>query len=137
MNAILKRTEKNRIKEITLDSRWLLLLGMVETRKQRVYDDIYKELEALAMKDERIREAFETWEELSRTPDELIAYESRLKAIIDEEARLADAKREGKEEEKIQTSHNLLQINSDIETIVQATGLTKDDIMKIQKKSLF
>src|SRR5699024_12103246 len=48
--------------------------------KQRVYDDIHKELEALAMKDERIREAFETWEELSRTPDELIAYESRLRS---------------------------------------------------------
>ena len=110
---------------------------MVDARKQRVYDDIYKELEALAMKDERIREAFETWEELSHAPDEKIVYESRLKAIIDEEAKLADAKREGKEEEKIQTAHNLLQINADIETIVQATGLTKDDIMKIQKKSLY
>lgn len=43
----------------------------------------------------------------------------------------------GKEEEKLQTVHNLLQINADIETIVQATGLTKDDIMKIQKKSLY
>src|SRR5699024_6768944 len=62
--------------------RWLLLLGMVDARKQRVYDDIYKELEALAMNDERIREAFEAWEELSRTPDEKIAYESRLKTII-------------------------------------------------------
>src|SRR5699024_5112318 len=96
--------------------------------------DIYKELEALAMKDERIREAFETWEELSRTPDELIAYESRLKAIIDEEARLADAKREGKEEEKLKTVHNLLQINAGIETIVQATGLTKADINNLKRK---
>ena len=77
--------------------RWLLLLGMVDASKQRVYDDIHKELEALAMKDERIREAFETWEELSRTPDELIAYESRLKAIIDEEAKIADAKHAGEE----------------------------------------
>ena|SRR5699024_5811674 len=110
---------------------------MVDARKQRVYDDIHKELEALAMNEKLIRDALEIWEELSRTPDELIAYESRLKAIIDEEARLADAKREGKEEEKIQTAHNLLKINADIETIVQATGLTKDDIMKIQKKSLY
>lgn len=78
--------------------RWLLLLGMVDARKQRVYDDIYKELEALAMNDERIREAFETWEELSRTPDEKIAYESRLKTIIDAEARLADARSMGENE---------------------------------------
>jgi len=74
---------------------------MVDARKQRVYDDIYKELEALAMNDERIREAFETWEELSHAPDEKIAYESRLKTIIDEEARLADAKRKiGRDRER-------------------------------------
>src|SRR5699024_12789015 len=117
--------------------RWLLLLGMVDARKQRVYDDIYKELEALAMKDERIREAFETWEELRRTPDELIAFECRLKANIDEEARLAEAKREGREEEKLKTVHNVLQINGGIETRVQAIAITRDDIMKIQKKSLY
>src|SRR5699024_3217406 len=114
MNAILKRTEKNRIKEITLDSRWLLLLGIVDARKQRVYDDIYNEVEASAMRDERIREAFETWEGLGHAPDEKIVCESRLKAIIDGAAKLADAKREGKEEEKIQTAHKLLQINADI-----------------------
>src|SRR5699024_9270013 len=68
------------------------LVGMVDGRKQRVYDDSYKEVEVLAMDDERIREAFETGEELSRTPDEKIAYESRLKTIIDAEARLADAR---------------------------------------------
>src|SRR5699024_6870377 len=106
-------------------------------RKQRVYDDIYKELEALAMKDERIREAFETWGELSRTPDELIAYESRLKAIIDEEARLADAKREGRAEEKDKTVQKMMQINSGIGTIVQTIELNKDNIIKIQKKSLY
>src|SRR5699024_3653234 len=72
-----------------------LLLGMVDARKQSVYDDIYKELEALAMNDERIREAFETWEELSRTPDEKIAYESRLKTTIDAEGRVGDARSMG------------------------------------------
>lgn len=39
-------------------ARWLLLLGMVDARKQRVYDEIYLELEELAMKDERLVEAF-------------------------------------------------------------------------------
>ena len=46
------------------------------------------ELEELAMKDERLIEAFTAWEELSQTPDTIIAYQSRLKTIIDEEAKL-------------------------------------------------
>src|SRR5699024_9713335 len=108
--------------------RWLLLLGMVDARKQRVYDDIYKELEALAMNDERIREAFETWEELSRTPDEKIAYESRLKTIIDAEARSM-----GENEGKLETARNLLKMDIDLETIIKATGLTKERIKNIQK----
>ncbi|MER1986643.1 MAG: hypothetical protein ABS948_12200 [Solibacillus sp.] len=64
--------------------RWLLLLGMVDARKQKVYDEIYHELEELAMKDDELIAAFEAWEELSQTPDTVIAYQSRLKAIIDE-----------------------------------------------------
>src|SRR5699024_12430184 len=78
--------------------RRLLSLGMVDGSKQKVYDDNYKELDVLAMNDERIREAFETWEELSRTPVEKIAYESRLKTNIDAEARLADARSMGVKE---------------------------------------
>lgn len=78
--------------------RWLLLLGMVDARKQKVYDDIYEELEELAMKDERLIEAFNAWQDLSQTPDTIIAYHSRLKSIIDEEARLDDATNKGIEE---------------------------------------
>src|SRR5699024_4272499 len=113
--------------------RWLLLLGMVDARKQRVYDDIYKELEALAMNDERIREAFETWEELSRTHDEKIAYESRLKTIIDAEATLENARRRGKNEGKLETARNLLKMDIDLKTIIKATRLTKERIKNIQK----
>lgn len=78
--------------------RWLLMLGMVDARRKRVYNEIYKELEELAMKDERIAEAFGAWEELSQTPDTIIAYESRLKKIIDEEAKIEYAKHLGREE---------------------------------------
>lgn len=42
------------------------------------------------MKDETLMAAFDEWEYLSQTPETIIAYQSRLKAIIDEEARLAD-----------------------------------------------
>src|SRR5699024_3659017 len=71
---------------------------MVDARKQRVYDDIYTELEALAMKDERVREGFETWEDLSSTSAEKITYESRLRTIRDAEERLDDARIRGENE---------------------------------------
>jgi len=71
-------------------ARWLLLLGMVDRRKNKFYEDIYHELEEIAMEDKTLREAFHDWEELSMTPDQFLAYEARLKHIMDEEA----AKRE-------------------------------------------
>src|SRR5690625_1359682 len=67
-------------------ARWLLMLGMVDHRNGKVYGDIYKELEVIAMKDETLRSAFQNWEELSATPEEFQAYESRVERILDEEA---------------------------------------------------
>lgn len=49
--------------------RWLLPLGMVDARKARNYNDIYKDLEELAMEDHRLLDAFGAWEELSQTPE--------------------------------------------------------------------
>lgn len=66
--------------------RWLLLLGIVDHRNGKVYEDIYKELEVIAMDDKILYSAFEGWEELSMTEEEVRAYESRLKHILDEEA---------------------------------------------------
>jgi predicted transposase/invertase (TIGR01784 family) len=67
-------------------ARWLLMLGIVDHREGKVYDDIYKELEEIALKDETLRHAFENWEELSMTQEQYLAYESRLKHIMDEES---------------------------------------------------
>src|SRR5699024_4356873 len=66
------------------------LLGVVDSRNDRVYDDIYQELEVIAMKDESLRETFKSWEELSMEQEQREMYEGRLKRILDEEA----AKRE-------------------------------------------
>ncbi len=72
-------------------ARWLMLLGMVDHRKDEVYGKIYQELEEIAMKDESLRSAFQSWEELSMTQEQYLAYESRLKRIIDEEAAQREA----------------------------------------------
>ena len=86
-------------------ARWLLMLGMVDRRNGKVYEDIFKELEGIAMKDDTLHEAFKSWEVLSGTKEQMIAYEGRMKRIFDEEAavreaelREIDARREGVEE---------------------------------------
>src|SRR5699024_6662216 len=78
------------------------------------------------MIDARIREAFETREELSRTPDEKIAYESRLKTIIDAEARLADARSMGENEGKLETARNLLGSQTVLEDVVEHEAVEDD-----------
>ncbi|MEE1130558.1 MAG: hypothetical protein UHX00_02890, partial [Caryophanon sp.] len=135
-------------------ARWLLLLGMVDARKEKVYTEIYEELEELAMKDENLIDAFGTWEELSQTPETRFAYEMRLKAIIDDEARLSDAKDKGIElgeergiekgieigkEEGIElgvqkVAREMLAANVDMNMIQQFTGLTLEQIHQLQEK---
>lgn len=81
-------------------ARWLLMIGMVDRRNDKVYQDIYKELEDIAMKDETLRSAFNNWEEISMTPEQRIAYESRLKYVMDEEAAIRERALREEEAEK-------------------------------------
>lgn len=132
--------ELNPLEDILV--RWLLLLGMVDARKQRVYDEIYKELEALAMKDENLLEAFTAWENLSQTPDTIMAYHSRLKAIIDEEAKLdymhhkgrEEGIEEGREEGKIEIAKSMLLDQESIEKIIRYTGLSEEFLKELKEK---
>lgn len=82
-------------------ARWLLLLGIVDQRNGKVYDDIFKELEEIAMQDETLHSAFQSWETLSGTPEEMIAYQARLKRVMDEEAAIREAELRKQETELI------------------------------------
>jgi len=65
---------------------------MLDDSKNIVREDIYKALEEKAMTDENIRKAFQAWEEISQDPDNIIAYQSRVKYMLDEAAQIEDAK---------------------------------------------
>ncbi|MHA6250890.1 Rpn family recombination-promoting nuclease/putative transposase [Oceanobacillus sp. CAU 1775] len=125
-------------------ARWLLLLGMVDHRKNKVYEDIFNELEMIAMEDKTIRKAFDNWEELSMTPEQFWAYESRLKHIMDEEAakreaelRVREAERKAERKAERETkeliAQRLLTNDAEIQYVQQITDLSKEDIIKIQK----
>ena len=114
--------------------RWLLLLGMVDARKHKVYEEIYKELEELAMKDDRLIEAFTAWEELSKTQEEVIAYHSRLKVLIDEEAKLDYAEHKGREAMLKKIILKMIANGSDNEAIQALTDVTLEEIEALRKQ---
>ena len=96
------------------------------------------------MKDERLLDAFNTWEELSQKPETIIAYQSRLKAIVDEEARLFDMHEKGIEEgieqgiEQgiLKVARELIALNVDVEAISKATGLSIEEIDTLKNQDL-
>jgi predicted transposase/invertase (TIGR01784 family) len=97
-------------------ARWMLLLGIVDHRNGKVYEDIYKELEEIAMKDETLKNAFQGWDVLSATQEEVLAYEARLKQVLDEEAarreaelREQEAREEGEHKRLISSTMNFLE----------------------------
>lgn len=146
MNKFLKAwlmEELNPIEDIIV--KWLLLLVMVDGRKQKVYEDIYKVLEELAMKDRYLREAFEAWEELSQDPESIIAYESRVKFMIDEVATLEDAKyhaeqagiekgmQEGIQEGIKAIARKMIGKGNSNEEIMELTSLTFEEIQVLRQ----
>lgn len=92
-------------------ARWMLLLGIVDHRNGAVYEDIYRELEVIAMQDKTLKNAFQGWDVLSATQEEVFAYEARLKKVLDEEAAKREAElwvqeaREEAREEALEEGH--------------------------------
>ena len=143
MNKFLEQWHRGVLKPLDdILARWLLLLGMVDARKKKVYKKIYREMEELAMKDEHLLQAFNVWEELSLSQEDVIAYQSRLKYILDEEAKLEDVKHmaeqlgieKGIEKEKEETANKLLANGMDIDFICKITGLSTERIEEIKER---
>ncbi|PIC64112.1 hypothetical protein CSV79_08645 [Sporosarcina sp. P13] len=87
------------------------------------------------MNDETLRSAFENWEALSGTPEEFLAYESRMKRVLDEEAAVKEAElrlQEAVHKTKKQMVRNLLAMGMEVEKIAEATELDKQVVLDIQ-----
>ncbi|ARD48847.1 Rpn family recombination-promoting nuclease/putative transposase [Sporosarcina sp. P33] len=135
LNKFLKmweRDELNALDDILV--RWLLLLSMVDARKNRVYDQIYQELEELAMRDDSLMNAFTAWEELSQSKKDVVAYQSRLKYILDEEGKLDDVKYKAIKERDEEIIRNSVKSNIPIETISAITGHSVEKLHQIIKQ---
>lgn len=99
-----------------------------------------------------IKRAYEALNQFNWSEAELNTYEKEIKRIMDNRAAedyLIDKGREkglqkgreeglekglekGREEGKIETATNMLKLQLDIDIITQATGLTREEILKIK-----
>lgn len=85
------------------------------------------------MKDEDLQEALAVWENMSQPPETMYAYQSRLKYMLDEEAKyvdtLAKGKKEGREEGIKQVVQNMIAKGKSNEDIMDATNLTLEEVV--------
>lgn len=99
------------------------------------------------MSDEALRQAFDTM--LNATPEEIHAYEARLKHVFDEEAAIREAElreinalekgikqglEQGQQNEKLEMAKKMLLAGFEVVQVVHLTELTKAEVVKIQEE---
>ncbi|MEI4623959.1 Rpn family recombination-promoting nuclease/putative transposase, partial [Bacillus cereus] len=102
--------------------RWMLLLPAHED------EHLTQTLEEIAMnQDPILQKAMSKWENMSHDSSFRTAYEAREKLLLDEQAKLAHAREEG----KIQLIRGMHKNGMPLEDIAKFTGLTTEEIRKL------
>ncbi len=107
-----------------------------------------EELEKIIGSDVIIKKAYEELNRFNWSEKEFIAYEQKIKRILDEQAVLAQklddatekgikigkekGRKEGREEGKIEVAKAMLANNVDVNTIVKFTGLSIKEIAELR-----
>ncbi|WIG24726.1 Rpn family recombination-promoting nuclease/putative transposase [Bacillus toyonensis] len=113
--------------------RWLLLLPANED------EHLTQTLEDIAMnQDPILQKAMNNWERMSQDSSFRQAYEAREKALMDEAAKFAHARNEGKKEGiqqgKIQMIKGMHELGVPLETIAKASKLDIHEVERILKQ---
>lgn len=92
------------------------------------------------MGDERLQEAFNNWNEISVEQENLLAYRTRLKQVMDEESKVKEAElrveaalEKGLERGIEMTARNFLGMGMEIETVAKGTGLSIEQVQAIKE----
>ena len=115
----------------TLD-RWIYFLKYAENYTEKTLPEPLKKYGP-------IEKASKIMDRISLNDEERLLYDSRLKIFRDEEGAIETArlkgkiegKIEGKKEEKNSIARKLLSLNINMKQIVEATGLSKEEIEKL------
>src|SRR3990167_6320100 len=106
---------------------WLRFLREIDEKTKVIAEDL------LAVPE--IAQAIELSEESAYTPGELALYESYWDQVRREKTLMVDkfdeGKAEGKAEKSLEVAHKLLELDVPIDIIIRSTGLTREEIEKI------
>ena len=106
---------------VTLYDKWLYVLKNLSRLDER----------PAALKEKVFTKLFEEAEIAKFTPTELKEYEDSLKAYRDVKNSIHTALEKGREEKAIQIAKKMLAAGMDIDTIINMTDLSKDEIEKL------
>lgn len=93
-----------------------------------------EEFDMLATKNPYIKSAYEQLQVISQDKQKRLEYESREKAIRDHNQMLYEAKQLGEYEKTISIAKNFLALGFPISAIAQGTGLSEEQIKKLQQE---
>ena len=106
---------------VTLYDKWLYVLKNLSRLDER----------PAALKEKVFTKLFEEAEIAKFTPTELKEYEDSLKAYRDVKNSIDTALEKGREEKAIQIAKKMLAAGMDIDTVINMTDLSKDEIEKL------
>ena len=106
---------------VTLYDKWLYVLKNLSRLDER----------PAALKEKVFTKLFEEAEIAKFTPTELKEYEDSLKAYRDVKNSIDTALEKGREEKAIQIAKKMLAAGMDVDTIINMTDLSKDEIEKL------
>ena len=127
---------------------WLMMLSAADYRKKTMDEDIFHELEALAMNEQEVQKALIEWETLSANKENKALYEARLKYLRDELSLLRGERRkgieegkkegiiEGKKEGKYEVALEMLRSGYDKSVIMDVTKLSEEELFEMEERGL-
>ena len=83
---------------------------------------------------EKIKKAIKIIDEMSMNPKEWELYRARQMAIMNYNIGMKNSEKKGEKKTREKIVKNLLNIGLDAEKIIEATGITKEELNKIEKE---
>ena len=123
---------------------WLMMLSAADYRRKTIDDEIFHELEVLAMNEQEVQKALIEWETLSANKENKALYEARLKYLRDELSLLRGEQRKGKKEGSLEgielgkkeVALEMLGSGYDKSVIMDLTKLSEEEILELEERGL-
>uniref|UniRef100_UPI0026312113 Rpn family recombination-promoting nuclease/putative transposase n=2 Tax=Anoxybacillus TaxID=150247 RepID=UPI0026312113 len=115
---------------------WLTMLSAVDGRTKKMDEEMFHELEGIAMTEQDILEALEEWQSLSVDPENRYAYEMRLKWLLDQLSNIRGSRdegrqeglKQGREEGKNETIRKMVEKGMSITDVAHILDMTVEEI---------